>query len=103
MFPENHKIDGNLKLQMLTSTFALALLVIFILNLFFLLKVISENIYHPDFIIAKLTIKKNYLMLNNQEFGLTVISNIILFVFIWFCMLIHTLKSMNKKIVTFFL
>lgn len=103
MFSENHKIDGNLKLQMLSSTFALALLVVFILNLFFLLKVIGENVYNPDFVVAKLTIKKNYLMLNNKEFGITVSSNIILFVFIWFCMLIHTLKSINKKIVAFFL
>lgn len=102
MFFDNIKIYSSLKPKMLVSTFGLALLVILILNLFFVLQLIESNIHNPYFNISAFKINRGYLVLCGKKFGMKIISNIVLLIFIWVLMLTHTLKSINKKNTLFF-
>lgn len=103
MLAKAPKIEQSEKIKLLVSTFALAILIVLVGNVFLLLLYISQNIEEPTFQLTNLTFKNTYLMVNNEKVGFTLFFNLLGLFFLWLMMTYHTLKSIKKPFISMFL
>lgn len=86
-------LDNQTKYSLLLTTFALAIFVMFVLNVAISIIYMLDLIKQPDFETISLSVRDGYYTLNGKEIGAPIFFNIISFFAIWFLMISHTLKS----------
>ena len=97
------KIEPSEKVKLLVSTFALAVLIVVVANVFLLLMYISQNINEPTFQIITLSFDGSYLTINDEKVGFALFFNLIGLLILWVIMTYHTLKTIRKPFVSMFL
>jgi len=97
------KIEPSEKIKLLVSTFALAVLIVVVANVFLLLLYISQNINEPTFQIITLSFDGSYLKINDEKVGFALFFNLIGLMILWVMMTYHTLKTIRKPFVSMFL
>lgn len=89
---------SKFKSKLLLSTFLLAFYMIFALNLLVIIVCLSEIINQIDFNVVSISIYKGYYALNDIKIGIPILYSFIGLVLIWFLIIIHTLRVINKPI-----
>jgi len=102
MLNKEAKIQKEDKVKLLITTFALAVFILFVVNVFFLLLYISQNINEPTFQTINLSFRERYLIVNEEEVGFSIFVNLYGLLFIWFLMTYHTLKAIKKPFISVF-
>ena len=86
------------KSTFLLSTFLLAFYMIFALNMLVVIVYLSEIINQIDFDTISISIRKGYYALNGKKIGIPIFYNFMSLILVWFLIIVHTLKSINKPI-----
>ncbi|WP_300564969.1 hypothetical protein [Flavobacterium sp.] len=97
------KLDKKAKISLLTSTLVLAVFVIFVFNVLFSTVYFLELIKNPDFETINVSFKEGFYAINEKKVGVSIFFNMIGILIVWFLMLSHTLKSINKSVNYIFL
>lgn len=92
----------SLKFNLLTSTFWLAFYLVFAINVLFILFNVKELINEIELERVVISIENGFYTLNGIRIGLSIITNIICLILIWFWLITNTLKSINKPITYIF-
>lgn len=98
MIGKIQKLDIKAKCSLLTSTLALAIFVVVILNVLISIVYMLELINSPDFESIWFSIKGGYYTINNNKMGVSIFFNFVGAFILWILMVYHTLKSINKSI-----
>ncbi|WP_395046706.1 hypothetical protein [Flavobacterium sp.] len=89
-------LDNQTKYSLLITTFALAIFVMFILNVAVSIIYMLDLIKQPDFETISLSVKEGYYAINDKIIGIPIVLNIIAFFLVWFIMICHTIKSIYE-------
>lgn len=89
-------LDNQTKYSLLITTFALAIFVMFILNVAVSIIYMLDLIKQPNFETISLSIKEGYYAINDKVIGIPIVLNIIAFLVVWFLMICHTIKSIYE-------
>lgn len=89
-------LDNQTKYSLLITTFALAIFVMFILNVAVSIIYMLDLIKQPNFETISLSIKDGYYAINDKVIGIPIVLNIIAFLVVWFLMICHTIKSIYE-------
>ncbi|SFB01103.1 hypothetical protein SAMN05660845_1295 [Flavobacterium swingsii] len=89
-------LDTQTKYSLLITTFALALFVMFVLNVAISIIYMLDLIKQPDFETISMSVRDGYYTLNGKKIGAPIFFNIIAFFLAWFLMTCHTIKSIYE-------
>ena len=89
-------LDNQTKYSLLITTFALAIFVMFILNVAVSIIYMLDLIKQPNFETISLSIKDGYYAINDKVIGIPIVLNIIAFLVVLFLMICHTIKSIYE-------
>jgi len=92
------KIDRHSKLSLLARTLGLAIFVVLVLNVLISIVYILELIKAPDYDTISLSFNGGYYTINEEKMGASIAFNCIGILFLWFTMVVHTLKSINRSL-----
>ena len=93
-----HKIDRQAKLNLLATTFALAVFTVLVLNVLISIMYLLELIKEPDYDSIWLSFQDGYYTINDNKMGVPIFFNCLGVLFFWMLMVFHTLKSIKRSI-----
>jgi hypothetical protein len=98
MIEKIQKLDKKSKLSLLTSTLALAIFSVIVINILVFIVYIMELINAPDFDTIYLSFKDGYYTINGEKLGASIFVNLFGILLLWGLMVYHTLRSIHKSI-----
>lgn len=98
MIQKMQKLEKKAKLGLLTSTFALAIFSVLVINALVFIIYIMQLINAPDFDTISLSFKEGYYTINGDKVGASVFVNLIGILFLWGLMIYDTLRSIHKSL-----
>ncbi|TGD58539.1 hypothetical protein [Flavobacterium humi] len=103
MIREIQKLEKQAKYNLLITTLALAIFVILIVNILIATVYMLELIKEPNYDSILLSFKEGYYTINGKKMGVSIFFNFMGIFALWGLMIFHTLKTMNKPIISVFL
>jgi hypothetical protein len=98
MIEKIQKLEKKAKLSILTSTLALAVFSVVVINSLFFIVYIMQLINAPDFDTISLSFKSGYYTVNGEKMGASIFVNLVGVLVLWALMVYDTLRSIHKSI-----
>lgn len=98
MISKIQKLDRQAKFSLLTSTLALAIFAVLVLNILISIVYVLELIKEPNFNTIWVSFQDGYYTINDNKIGVSIYVNCLGVLFFWFLMVLHTLKSIKRSL-----
>jgi hypothetical protein len=99
MIEKIQKLDYDIRCSVLITTLAIAIFMVVSINALMSVIYISKLIQQLDYESISFSFNDGYFVINNHEEGLSLFFNFIGIIGLWFFMVLHTIKVINKPVV----